>query len=146
MKDHRLTAEPTHSVWNRDLPPRLVIESGDIVHMECDDASGGQVRPESTVEDFLAIDRSRIHALTGPIAVKGAEPGDVLEVKVLEVAHHGWAWTSVISGAWFPGRTIYRSLPLSVGAGRCVFEVPRTGHGAAATILRGHGSRASSKG
>ena len=101
MKDHCLTAEPTHSVWNRNLPPRLVIESGDIVHMECDDASGGQVRPESTVEDFLAIDRSRIHALTGPIAVKGAEPGDVLEVKVLEVAHHGWAWTSVIPGLGF---------------------------------------------
>jgi len=69
--------------------------------MECVDSSGSQVRPESTVDDFLAIDRTRIHALTGPVAVDGAEPGDVLQVDVLEVAHKGWAWSSVISGLGF---------------------------------------------
>jgi len=95
---HTLTAEPTHSVWSRDLEPRLHIAPGDIVHMDCLDASGGQVLPISTAEDFLAIDPNRIHALTGPIAIDGAEPGDVLQVNVLEVAHKGWAWTSVISG------------------------------------------------
>jgi acetamidase/formamidase len=101
MKEHFLSAEPTHSVWNKDLAPRLTIAPGEIVHLECLDASGGQVRPDSTVADFLAIDRSRIHALTGPIAIAGAEPGDVLEVQVHEVAHQGWAWTSVISGLGF---------------------------------------------
>jgi acetamidase/formamidase len=101
LKEHYLGAEPTHSVWNRDLPARLLVQPGDIVHLECTDASGGQVRPDSTVADFLAIDRSRIHALTGPIAVHGAVPGDVLAVNVLEVAHHGWAWTSVIPGLGF---------------------------------------------
>jgi acetamidase/formamidase len=59
------------------------------------------VRPGSTLEDFLAIDRTRIHALTGPIAIEGAEVGDVLQVDVLEVAHKGWAWTSVIPGLGF---------------------------------------------
>lgn len=98
MKEHVLTAEPTHSAWNRDLAPRLVIEPGDLVQMECLDASGGQVTPASTVDDFLAIDRGRIHALTGPIAIEGAEAGDVLAIHVLEVAHKGWAWTSIISG------------------------------------------------
>jgi acetamidase/formamidase len=101
MSEHRLSAEPTHSVWNRDLEPRLVVASGDVVHMECVDSSGGQVRPDSTVEDFLGIDRTRIHALTGPVGVEGAEPGDVLQVDVLEVAHKGWAWSSVISGLGF---------------------------------------------
>jgi acetamidase/formamidase len=96
-----LSAEPTHSVWNRELAARLEVEPGDRVRMECLDASGGQVGPDATVEDFQRIDRSRIHALTGPIAVHGAEVGDVLEVKVLEVAHHGWAWTSVIPGLGF---------------------------------------------
>jgi acetamidase/formamidase len=69
--------------------------------MDCLDASGGQVTPNSTVQDFLEIDRDRIHALTGPIGVKGAEPGDVLEIDVLEVRHKGWGWTSVISGFGF---------------------------------------------
>jgi len=101
MKEHRLSAEPTHSVWDRELKARLVVEAGDVVHLECLDASGGQVRRDSTVEDFQKIDRMRIHALTGPIAVHGAEVGDVLEVKVLEVAHQGWAWTSLIPGMGF---------------------------------------------
>ena len=99
--EYALSAEPTHSVWNCNLAPRLVVSSGDVVHMECVDASGGQVRPGSTVEDFQAIDRTRIHALTGPIAVEGAQPGDVLQVDVLEVAHKGWAWSSVIPGLGF---------------------------------------------
>ena len=98
MREHTLTAEPTHSLWSRDLAPRLTIAPGDVVHMECLDASGGQVQPGSSVEDLLAIDRARIHALTGPIWIEGAEVGDVLEVRVLEVAHQGWAWTSVIAG------------------------------------------------
>jgi acetamidase/formamidase len=51
--------------------------------------------------DFLAIDRGRIHALTGPIFVEGAGPGDVLQIEVLEVAHKGWGWSSVISGLGF---------------------------------------------
>jgi len=44
---------------------------------------------------------ARIHALTGPIAIAGAQPGDVLQVDVLEVAHKGWAWTSVLPGLGF---------------------------------------------
>jgi acetamidase/formamidase len=98
MKAHTLSAEPTHSLWDRDLAPRLAIASGDVVHMDCLDASGGQVTPESTLGDFLAIDRNRIHALTGPIAIAGAAPGDVLQVSVVEVAHRGWAWSSILPG------------------------------------------------
>jgi acetamidase/formamidase len=69
--------------------------------MSCLDASGGQVKPGASVEDFLAIDRNRIHALTGPIFIEGAEPGDVLEIQVLQVEHRGWGWTSVIAGLGF---------------------------------------------
>jgi acetamidase/formamidase len=101
MAEHRLTAEPTHSRWNRALEPRLTISSGDTVHMSCLDSSGGQVTPGASVEDFLAIDRGRIHALTGPIRIDGAEPGDVLEIDVLQVEHQGWGWSSVIPGLGF---------------------------------------------
>ncbi len=59
------------------------------------------MRPGITLAEFLKIDRGRIHALTGPIFVDGAEPGDVLQVDVLEVAHKGWGWSSVISGMGF---------------------------------------------
>ncbi len=101
MSEHTLSAEPTHSVWNRDLAPRLTVSPGDIVHMDCLDATGGQVRPGDTAARMLEIDQTRIHALTGPIAIDGAEPGDVLEVQILEVAHKGWAWSSVLPGLGF---------------------------------------------
>lgn len=101
MTEHTLLARPTHSRWNRALPPRLTIEPGDTVHFECLDSSGAQVHPKMTLPEYLAIDRGRIHALTGPVFVSDAEPGDVLQIDVLEVAHKGWGWTSVVEGLGF---------------------------------------------
>ena len=54
-----------------------------------------------TVEEFQEIDRGLIHALTGPVAIEGAEPGDVLQIDVLDVRHKGWGWSSVIPGLGF---------------------------------------------
>ena len=101
MAEHALSAEPTHSRWNADLAPRLTIESGDTVHFECQDSSGAQVFDGMTVEAFQTIDRGRIHALTGPVAIADAAPGDVLQIDVLSVQHKGWGWTSVIPGLGF---------------------------------------------
>jgi acetamidase/formamidase len=101
MTVRALSAEPTHSVWDRSLPPRLYIEPGDELQIECVDASGGQVRPGMTTTKFLAIDRTRIHALTGPIFVDDAEPGDVLQIDVLATRHSGWGWSSIIEGLGF---------------------------------------------
>jgi acetamidase/formamidase len=101
MSEHTLAAEPTHSVWDRSLEPRLRIESGDEVQIECVDASGGQVHPGMTTAEYLGIDRTRIHALSGPIWIEGAEPGDVLEIDVLATRHGGWGWSSVVEGLGF---------------------------------------------
>ena len=101
MKELSLSANPTHSVWNRAIPPRLHIDSGDTVHIECLDSSGAQVHPKMALAGYLTIDRTRIHALTGPIFINGAEPGDVLQIDVLEIAHKGWGWTSIVEGLGF---------------------------------------------
>jgi len=65
------------------------------------DASGGQVVPGINVAEYLGIDRTRIHALTGPIWIEGAGPGDVLQVDVLATRHGGWGWSSVVEGLGF---------------------------------------------
>ena len=98
MAVHRLAAEPTHSVWDRSLEPRIHIAPSDEVHFECVDASGAQVRPGMSTAEYLGIDRTRIHALTGPVWVDGAEPGDVLQVEVVSTRHHGWGWSSIVEG------------------------------------------------
>jgi acetamidase/formamidase len=101
MPEHTLAAEPTHSVWDRSLAPRLRILPGDTVDIQCVDASGGQVKPSMTTAEYLTIDRTKIHALTGPIWVEGAEPGDVLQIDVLSIRHKGWGWSSVVEGLGF---------------------------------------------
>ena len=101
MSEHTLSAAPTHSVWDRTLEPRLRIAPGDQVHFECQDASGAQVHPGMTADEFRAIDRTRIHALTGPIWIEGAEPGDVLQIDVLATQHCGWGWSSILEGFGF---------------------------------------------
>lgn len=101
MTEHLLLSTPTHSLWDRSLQARLHIEPGDSVQVVCVDASGGQVHPGMSIPEYLCIDRTRIHALTGPIWVKGAEPGDVLQVEVLSTQHSGWGWSSVVEGLGF---------------------------------------------
>ena len=101
MSEHALAAEPTHSVWDRSLEPRLRIEPGGEVEIECVDASGGQVQPGMTTAEYLGIDRTKIHALTGPIWIEGAEPGNALEIDVLATRHAGWGWSSVVEGLGF---------------------------------------------
>jgi acetamidase/formamidase len=66
MAEHALSAVPMHSRWNAALPPRLTIDSGDVVHFECQDASGAEVHRGMTAEEFQRIDCGLIHALTGP--------------------------------------------------------------------------------
>ena len=98
MPEHSLGEEAIHHRWNAALPPALTIRAGDTVHFRCRDSSDGQVTPQSTVADFMRIDRERIHALTGPVFVEDARPGDVLQIDVLDVVHGGWGWSSIFPG------------------------------------------------
>jgi acetamidase/formamidase len=96
---HTLTPEPLVHRWNNAHPPRLTVEPGDTVTFQCADSSGWQVQPEWTAADFAArFDALKVHALTGPVAIAGAMPGDMLEIQIEAYRHHGWAWTSLIPG------------------------------------------------
>lgn len=98
MAHHTLDKSITYNRWNRDYAPRVTIDPGDTITLAMNDASDGQVQPTMTGKDFGEIDKMKIHALTGPVAVVGAEPGDQLKIEVLEYKHEGWAWTSLIPG------------------------------------------------
>jgi len=47
------------------------------------------------------MDGSKVHPLTGPVYVEGAEVGDVLAVTLLEIEPLGWGWTGVRPGGGF---------------------------------------------
>jgi acetamidase/formamidase len=96
--DHRLDAEQVHYEWNNALPPRLAIEPGDTVVFDTRDAADRYYRPDSTHADVLARGPFRGHPLTGPVAVKGARPGDALVVEILEVKPAAFGWTAIRPG------------------------------------------------
>ncbi|MGA0333838.1 MAG: acetamidase/formamidase family protein [Kiritimatiellia bacterium] len=96
--EHYLDRSTIVNRWNRDTPVRLWIDPGDEITLEMRDSSDGQVRPGMTMEEFARLDPLRIHALTGPLGIRGAEPGDRLIVEILSYTHEGWAWTSILPG------------------------------------------------
>lgn len=74
----------TH-VWtfNANQEPAVVVGPGTVVAIETWDCFTGQVTSESDTLDTL--DLSRINSATGPIGVRGAEPGDMLAVTILDI-------------------------------------------------------------
>ncbi|MGM0448938.1 MAG: acetamidase/formamidase family protein [Methanobacteriota archaeon] len=98
--DHRLSdAERNiHRSWDNSLDPVLTVESGEVVRFECRDAVDRQLDVESTAADFANVSFDPVHPLTGPVAVEGAEPGDVLEVELLDLQHKGWGYTGYLPG------------------------------------------------
>ncbi|MCF3648489.1 acetamidase/formamidase family protein [Synoicihabitans lomoniglobus] len=96
---HQLDASILVHRWDNSNSPRLTIAPGDRVEISMADSSGFQVQPTWTSHDFKSsFDATKVHALTGPIAVDGAEPGDQLVIHIEAFQHQGWAWTSLIPG------------------------------------------------
>jgi len=88
-----------HNRWNNQLRPVAEVNEGDLVIFECRDGSDNQMSDKSTSEDVAKLDFNRVHALSGPVLVRGAEPGDALEVEVVEVRpRYNYGWTSMLPG------------------------------------------------
>ena len=99
--DFTLPAENTHARWSRTIPPVLTVPSGAVIEVFTQEATGGQLSPESTVEAIADLDFDPIHALTGPIAVEGAEPGDVLAVTLHDIEVGDWGFAAIVPGFGF---------------------------------------------
>jgi acetamidase/formamidase len=99
MKEHRLDHEQIHQEWNNALPPRLTIDPGDTVVFDTRDAANRFYTKDSTHEDVLRRGPFKGHPLTGPVAVRGARPGDTLVVEILDVQPAlDWGWTAIRPG------------------------------------------------
>ncbi|GAA0934960.1 acetamidase/formamidase family protein [Pseudonocardia zijingensis] len=100
MTTHELHPElgTTTDVFDRSAPPVLTAEPGDTVVAGSLDASGFLERQRTPGEERPRMfDERRGHCLTGPIAVRGAEPGHLLAVHIVSVEPGEWGWT--VAGA-----------------------------------------------
>ena len=109
---HTIHASEHHLGWDNALPPVRHVHPGESVEIEVLDASGGQIRRDSTAGDLARLDFARVNPVTGPLFVEGAEPGDALRITVLEIAPSGWGWTANVPGFGlladdFPGPALH---------------------------------------
>jgi acetamidase/formamidase len=96
MAEHRLDPAPgtVTDVFSPALPAVLDIEPGDTVVVRSLDASGYLERQEKPGEQRPQLIReARGHCLAGPIAVRGAEPGMMLAVRLVSLTPDAWGWT-----------------------------------------------------
>jgi acetamidase/formamidase len=93
---HELRPDAFNYVWDNSLVPALEVESGEAVELHVRDASDEQIHRTSGVEDVTKLDFSHVNPVSGPVFVKGARPGDVLAVELLEFRPPKWGWTAII--------------------------------------------------
>lgn len=99
--EYRLTKDQTHSRFSSAIEPVLRVPSGAVVEVFTEEATDGQLGPDSEIVDLLGVEMDPIHPLTGPVYVEGAEPGDVLAVTLHEIEVGDWAWQAIIPGFGF---------------------------------------------
>ncbi|HEX7788542.1 MAG TPA: acetamidase/formamidase family protein [Methylomirabilota bacterium] len=102
-RKRKLRDEPHtgHNRWHPDIPPVIEVDEGEEVALETRDALDGHLHAKSTEADFASMATGAIHPLTGPVLVKGARPGDLLEVEFTDIVPERWAFTAIFPGLGF---------------------------------------------
>ncbi|KAI0261139.1 Acetamidase/Formamidase [Gloeopeniophorella convolvens] len=87
-----------HNRWHPEIPPVVTVKPGDVFKLECVDWTGAQIGNNDNSDDIRDVDLTKVHNLTGPVAVEGAEPGDCLVVDILDVTPFDkmpWGYTGI---------------------------------------------------
>jgi acetamidase/formamidase len=96
--DFTLTAAQTHSKFSARIKPAITVPSGSVIEAFTHEATGGQFAPGSGADALASLDFDRVHALTGPVYVEGALPGDVVAIELLTIESGDWGWMAILPG------------------------------------------------
>ena len=77
--------ENIHNRWHPDIPMACWVNPGDDFILETFDWTGGFIKNNDSADDVRDIDLTTVHYLSGPVGVKGAQPGDLLVVELLDI-------------------------------------------------------------
>ena len=100
-------AVPGHNRWHPDIPPAASVRPGSEFRIECREWTDAQIINSDDANDVRDVDLNRAHMLSGPVAVEGAEPGDLLVVDILDLGPcpqevgdapgQGWGYTGIFA-------------------------------------------------
>lgn len=89
-----------HNRWHPDIPMVAYVKPGAEFRVECVDWTGGQIANNDSANDIRDVNLTKVHYLSGPIGVTGAEPGDLLVVDLLDVGvlpESQWGFTGLFA-------------------------------------------------
>jgi formamidase len=97
-----------HNRWHPDIPAAVTVKPGDSFRVHCREWFDGAIHNDDSAVDVRDAPLSTVHVLSGPIAVEGAAPGDLLIVDILDVgpvpqedsgplAGQGWGYTGIFA-------------------------------------------------
>ena len=140
MASHRLESSPETVHWgffDAKLPPQLTIDSGDTVTITTvsgtlghlpKPGSGLTVPPElQAIHDKVQAKIGGPHILTGPVAVRGAKAGQVLEVRIKQIElHQDWGYNTVrpLAGALPDDFKVFRQIHIPLDKQRMIGKLP----------------------
>lgn len=98
-----LSAEPHvgHNRYHPDIAPVVEIGEGEEIALETRDALDGQITPVMSTADLAGLEAGVVHPLTGPVFVKGAQPGDMLEIEFTDIIAQPTAFSAIMPGLGF---------------------------------------------
>ncbi len=97
-REHHVGKDQVHYKWDRANRPAVEVDPGDVVHFDTEEVTSGQIKKGDPAAKLTQLDFNRLYPLGGPVFVRGAEPGDVLEVDILDLKPGAWGWTGLIPG------------------------------------------------
>jgi len=93
---HRISRDCYTFTFSASHPPALIINPGEIVVFETRDGADGQIR--TGFEDMRQLDTKRGNPVTGPVYIRGAEPGDTLAIDILDIKLAPTGYLAIIAG------------------------------------------------
>src|SRR3954468_1820410 len=90
-----------HNRYHPDIAPVAEVGEGEEIALETRDALDGQIKPGMKAADLAAIEPGVVHPLTGPVFIKGAVPGDLLEIEFTDILAQPAAFSAIMPGLGF---------------------------------------------
>jgi acetamidase/formamidase len=125
--EHKLKVSPETLAWGyywAEAKPVLTVKSGDVVEIQTVSGNPDTLQRAGLPAEQIQPELRRLyaevpkesrgpggHLLTGPVAIDGAEPGDVLEVRIREIrldvpyAYNSFGRAGFLSDVFGEGRT-----------------------------------------
>lgn len=88
---------PAHRMWTTVHEPVLTVGDGDVITFDAVECSAGQLDGFRNGDPVPPLDYDQLYPLVGPIVVDGAEPGDAVELEVVDLTSGSWGWTAVLA-------------------------------------------------